>query len=303
MHEDNLMVTSENLITAALNGGGHDNITASLVLIEESTHESSRFVHFNPKPKLVDMTSTQQFGGGSTPSAPKKSKLAYFIGGGVILIGTCVGVMMMMGKEDVENRKSVCLKVEDLTSGKGCNSIKLEDSVDVKNDTLEVPCGDEIKIIFIENNRISKIDKKSLEDNDPYDSASKNEGVENEESKKTENNKKILDLMNESQIKKLKIGSAVEDKNGVQIIHKHKITVKDKKIEDIVVLHTVQSGQGLSGIVKLYKSRNKSLSELVVAKYNQQHGSLTEDQKSDIMIEEHKLTAGSIIEIPLKGKE
>jgi protein phosphatase len=33
MKEDNLLVTSENLITAALNGGGHDNVTASLLLI------------------------------------------------------------------------------------------------------------------------------------------------------------------------------------------------------------------------------------------------------------------------------
>jgi len=60
MKVNNLMVASENLITAALNGGGLDNVTATLVLIEESAHMQSRFVHFNPKPKFNDMTSTQQ---------------------------------------------------------------------------------------------------------------------------------------------------------------------------------------------------------------------------------------------------
>ena len=51
IQEDNLSVCVENLITAALNGGGTDNITATLVLIEESPHLSSRFTDFNPRPR------------------------------------------------------------------------------------------------------------------------------------------------------------------------------------------------------------------------------------------------------------
>jgi hypothetical protein len=302
MQEDNLMVTSENLITAALNGGGHDNITASLVLIEESTHTSSRFVHFNPKPKVIDLTSTQQFGDVSTPSVPKKSKLPYFIGGGVLLLGASIAVMMMMGKEEVPKESEKLLTKEALTTYvcKNINDLKVKKKVGFDADTIVNSACDGVNHIFIiKDSIIVKVYSEKLKDPVEIENSDSNESKGTEPTSINAS----LNQMSESQIKQLKIGSEIDEKNGTQVIHNHKITIKSKKIDDIVILHKVLKNQGLESIVSMYKSRNNKLSGTVIAKYNQQHGSLTEDEKSNIMNEKHELTAGSILEIPLKGNQ
>jgi serine/threonine protein phosphatase PrpC len=193
MQEDNLMVTSENLIMAALNGGGHDNITASLVLIEESTHTSSRFVHFNPKPKVMDMTATQQFGGSVAQSAPKKSKLPYFIGGAVVVLGACVAVIMMMfGNQEEKDKEKIAHKVytlDVLKSAIDCENIQEGDSVIVDCDTtLIIKCDTESFSLVIKGNIIvSKTPAKTKDDSKAIDSKS---GSEKDESKKEKDDSK-----------------------------------------------------------------------------------------------------------------
>lgn len=300
MQEDNIAVTAENLITAALNGGGHDNITASLVLIEESTHSVSRFVDFNPKPKMSDMSSTQQFGGISNVPNKKKSKLPYIIGGGVVLLGASVAVIMMMGKEVISKKADGCLKINELQSGIGCSSVQKNDSIDVKSGSFDIPCDDNITTIKIVNYRILDIDVKTIDDNsEVIDTENSQKEKQKEPEEKTE--KLSLKEMTEDQIKKLKIGSEINETNGVFIVHNHKVTIKSKKIDDIVILHKVAKNQGLGSIVSLYKSRNKKLSESVIAIYNQTHGTLTEIEKDNIVNKEHDLNVGSTLEIPLKG--
>ena len=266
MHEDNLLVTSENLITAALNGGGHDNVTASLVLIEESAHASSRFVHFNPKPKVQDMTSTQQFGGGSTKSVKKKSMLPYIISGAVLLFGAGVVLMMMMGKEDSKPEVSNCLHVEQLRNGNGCQNINENDSIDVQNDTFEIPCGDSIKKITIVNSRISKIDSKLKEENAEFSNSGTSEDDNDKSSKGKEKSivPKKIEKMSKQEIKALKVESSVLDEKGEFEVHGFKIVVEKNKVkskvkvekqeDQIIKTHTVKDQENLSKIVSIYIS-------------------------------------------------
>jgi serine/threonine protein phosphatase PrpC len=231
MQEDNLMVTSENLITAALNEGGLDNITASLVLIEESTHTSSRFVHFNPKPKVMDMTSTQQFGGGNTLMAPKKSKLPYFIGGGVLLLGVSVAVMMM-GKED-EKEKITYKKytLDALESATDCENIVVGDSVEVDNDTIiGIKCKSDSLYISIKSKVIVSL-KPPKE--------TKNTGIHSVDVK----------------------GKSKKEKDESKKISKS--TTNNKSI-----VHTVKSGENLNSIVNQYISQCPNLSIKILIEHN-----------------------------------
>ena len=52
-----LSLTATNLVNAALEAGGHDNVTVTLVGIHESSHKKSTFKHFNP----IDHKKTQEF--------------------------------------------------------------------------------------------------------------------------------------------------------------------------------------------------------------------------------------------------
>ena len=274
MQEDNLMVTSENLITAALNGGGHDNITASLVLIEESTHTSSRFVHFNPKPKVIDLTSTQQFGDVSTPSVPKKSKLPYFIGGGVLLLGASIAVMMMMGKEEVPKESEKLLTKEALTTYvcKNINDLKVKKKVGFDADTIVNSACEGVNHIFIiKDSIIVKVYSETIK-------APKNPAVENPvgENKATAP-KKIKD-MTQKEILGLKVGTIVLDEKGTFERHGFKILVDKKKVkskdalsksaQNGLKIHTVSSGESLNSIVKKYSTDCPNLSADKLIEHN-----------------------------------
>ena len=68
----NLTQSGEDLIRAALDAGGLDNVTATMVAIEESAHSISKFVDYNPVKKF-DGSSTQAFM--TSPSTSSKSKI------------------------------------------------------------------------------------------------------------------------------------------------------------------------------------------------------------------------------------
>ena len=133
MQEDNLMVTPENLITAALNAGGTDNITASLVLIEESEHASSSFVHFNPKSKVNDPISSQESRSGSSRSFKKKIKLSYLIAGGIFLIGAIVAVILLMYKKEDASHSKKSVKENPISQSPNNSDEKSKDKVQPEN--------------------------------------------------------------------------------------------------------------------------------------------------------------------------
>lgn len=85
----NLTQSGEDLIRAALDAGGLDNVTATMVAIEESAHTISKFVDYNPIKKF-DGSSTQAFM--MPPNSNSKSKIfsmknIFILSVFVILIG------------------------------------------------------------------------------------------------------------------------------------------------------------------------------------------------------------------------
>lgn len=287
MQEDNIAVTAENLITAALNGGGHDNITASLVLIEESTHSISRFVNFNPKPKMSDMSSTQQFGGISNSPVKKKSKLPYIIGGGVLLIGAGISAFLFL-KKDVElpkDKKSHKYTLIDLEKGVNCIDIKEGDKVDCEKDTtIIIKCGTDKMEITMSNSFIQSV--KPLE-------PEKDKVIVLKEKDAKAPVIKSINEMTRKEISSLKIGNPVKDIEGIYKRHGYVVTVKNKMVSkkelddeklDINILktHTVEKGQGLAAIVKLYKAECPKLSEESIIEFNSNSKKLSVKQKENL---------------------
>lgn len=308
MQEDNLIVTSENLITAALNAGGHDNITASLVLIEESVHTSSRFVHFNPKPKVIDMASTQQFGGGSATLAPiKKSKLPYFIIGGVLLIGVSIGLIMMMGKDEVP-KSSKLLTQDDLEDYvcQNVNDIKKDMKVGFDADTITNRQCEGINHIFIVKDSII-VDVYPETITKPKNSEKDTPVGQNN----TPAPKKIKD-MSKQEISSLIVGASVQDEKGEFEVHGYKIVVDRNKVkskekyqktdDQIIKTHTVKETETLSKIVSQYIEVSPGLTVEALKDFNveDKHSALSDKQKADLS--KDKIAAGMKLKIPKMAK-
>jgi serine/threonine protein phosphatase PrpC len=305
MQEDNLMVTSENLITAALNGGGHDNITASLVLIEESAHSSSRFVHFNPKPKVIDMSSTQQFGGGATAAVQKKSKLPYIIGGGTALLGGALAIIMMMMKDEVPDESQKILTKEDLKTYvcQNMNDITKDRKVDFAADTItNSQCEGTNHIFIIEDSTIVEIKTEII--NKPM----KSDDAEPEEEINVPAPKKIKN-MSKQEITSLKVGASVADEKGEFEVHGFKISVdknkvksKDKvKVENLSVNilrnHTVKASQGLDAIVQLYISKCPKLNKESLINHNVDNNTKLKSSDKQTLNQGNTIE-GMVLEIP-----
>jgi hypothetical protein len=308
MQEDNLLVTSENLITAALNGGGHDNVTASLVLIEESAHASSRFVHFNPKPKVQDMTSTQQFGGGSTKSVKKKSMLPYIIAGAVLLFGAGVVLMMMMGKEEAPVQAVKLLTQNDLENYvcQNVGDIKLDMKVSFESDTVKNnQCEGTTHVFIVEDSSITEVyTEKILKSNDSDDD--KPEG----EASPTVSKK--IEEMSKKEIKALNVGTSVLDEKGDFDRHGFKIVVEKNKVkskvkvekqeDQIIKTHTVKDQENLSKIVSMYINVSPGLTVEALKDFNveDKKSALTSKQKEDLSAD--KIAIGMKLKIPKIAK-
>jgi serine/threonine protein phosphatase PrpC len=305
MQEDNLMVTSENLITAALNGGGHDNITASLVLIEESAHSSSRFVHFNPKPKVIDMTSTQQFGGGATAAVQKKSKLPYIIGVGTALLGCALAIIMMLMKDEVPDESQKMLTKEELMNYvcQNMNDITKDMKVDFAADTITNSQCDGTKHIFIiEDSTIVEIKTENIIKPKNSDDAESAEEIN------IPAPKKIKD-MSKQEITSLKVGASVADEKGDFEEHGFKISVENKKVKskdkvkvenssvNILKNHTVKAGQGLEAIVQLYITKCPKLNKESLINHNVDNNSRLKSADKQTL-NQGKTIEGMVLEIP-----
>ncbi len=306
MQEDNLEVTCGNLITAALNGGGTDNITASLVLIQESAFASSNFVHFNPKPKVNDLASTQVFAGAATKSVKRKTKLLYLIGGTVFLLAAFITVMLLMDqkKGPIYNPEKRYTKTE--IEGYPCNNISdiIEGTkVDFKEGEISnSECGEKEKYVFIvKDSTIIQIDKtKSIE--------IKESGDENPPPK-TPPAPKEIKKMTEKEIKALKVGDPVKEANGEFTCHGFKIVIKNHKVTSkeksqpenvdsprILKNHKV-TVEGLDDIVNLYKSKCPKLSKETLVNHNVVHNNKLSKTEKEALNKE-KTIKGMVLEIP-----
>ena len=90
---ENLQLSGDNLIRAALDAGGTDNITATIVAIDESVYGNSTFVDYNPIKKF-NAASTQSY---SIPSQPTQGgKAGLFSAKNVAIAGTFVALIAII---------------------------------------------------------------------------------------------------------------------------------------------------------------------------------------------------------------
>lgn len=90
---ENLQLSGDNLIRAALDAGGTDNITATIVAIDDSVYGKSTFVDFNPIKKF-NAASTQSY---SIPSQPTQGgKAGLFSTKNIALAGTFVALIAVI---------------------------------------------------------------------------------------------------------------------------------------------------------------------------------------------------------------
>ncbi len=95
-----LSLTATNLINAALEAGGHDNVTVTLVGIHESSHKKSTFKHFNP----IDYKNTQEFPQTSV-NKKKPAKTVLWVATSLVLM-VLIGVglwLIYQNKSDGQN--------------------------------------------------------------------------------------------------------------------------------------------------------------------------------------------------------
>jgi serine/threonine protein phosphatase PrpC len=275
LQEDNLDVSTINLITAANNAGGHDNITASLVLIEESVHATSYFQHFNPKQSFGDMRNTQNFGNSVAPVASTNSKLWYIVGASALAVGIIAAIFLFKDDEEVkptvENEKKYTLS--ELEQANDCLNFNEGDSVSVADNldtTIQINCnGDQYKL-HIQHSQITEKTSVVETVKDPEENGQITVSTP----------QKDINSMTRSEIKSLKKGSEVSNRNGQYERHGYIIKVVDKKVESIeakqqspandgIIKHQVVNGEGMDAIVNKYKGQGcKNISADLIIDHN-----------------------------------
>lgn len=307
LQEDNLEVSTINLITAANNAGGHDNITASLVLIEESVHATSYFQHFNPKQSFGDMRNTQNFENSAASVANKNAKLWYIIGASALAVGIIAAMFLFKDEEEVkppvENEKKYTLT--ELEQANDCLNFNVGDSISVADNldtTIQINCnGDQFKL-HIQHSQITE--KTSVVD-------ITEEQVGNGQ---TTINKAQKDVktMTKSEIKSLNIGDVVSNANGSYERHGFVIKVADKKVvtketkqqppaNDGIIKHDVGDGEGLDAIVNKYKEQGcRNISADLIIDHNSKlpFFSGTKNKAKLSKLQESKLDKTWVLEIP-----
>lgn len=264
---NNIEIAAENLITAALNAGGTDNITAALVKIEESIHAKSTFSHFNPIPK-PDFVTTQQIGGKKSPESTKDNKKWFFIGAAMLAIILSVGLYLKFSGGEkpvvVNNSSEKSYTREEIESCPKENQDDLKNAKvsDVANETIEIKdSGDKAVVkdsIVIEV--IEKTDRKATEKNS--------------------------DIKTEKKTKEEKAKSETKTQQS------EKVSTESQRI---LKKHTVTSGQGLKAIVDKYKGNCPKLSVESLKEHNLNSPNFKGDKGK---LEKEELIKGWVLEIP-----
>ena len=261
MSVDHIEIAAENLITAALNAGGTDNITAALIKIEESSHAKSFFTHFNPIPKL-DLVNTQQIGG-KKPSTPQTNNKKWILlaAGLLVSLGIVLLYSKFSGNENIEGKE---------TKSKSYSRSEIE----------QYPLNN---LDSLEGKKISDVANDTIEINNSTKCAIVKDSI-------------ITELREIEIIKKP--NPTVKQKKEDSQTNKDKTTKKPTNItgeKPKPKTHKVVEGEGLQSIVNKYKSDCPNLSQERLKDFNVNSPNFKGDkaklQKDDIFI-------GWILEIP-----
>jgi len=101
LQAENIQKSGEDLIRAAKDAGGYDNITATIIAIDQSKHLASEFVSYNPK-AFFDGASTEAHWGNASKKKPffsSKKGIIILSSFGLLLLLTFGYVLMPKDKE------------------------------------------------------------------------------------------------------------------------------------------------------------------------------------------------------------
>jgi serine/threonine protein phosphatase PrpC len=152
---EDLNRSSRTLIQAALDAGGHDNVTVTLVGITESPHAISRFKHYNPKPNF-DASGTQNFDSSAQTGQSNQNKKWLYAALGLIVVAlffvTYIKFFYSPDSSDSAGDEKLYSK-EDLEAWAfGNRSFLWNINVECEDDTLLI-CDDRIQVV-ISNNKV-----------------------------------------------------------------------------------------------------------------------------------------------------
>ncbi len=259
---NNIEIAAENLITAALNAGGTDNITAALVKIEESVHVKSTFSHFNPIPK-PDFISTQQIGGKKSPVTTKDNKKWLLIGGAMLAVILFVGLYLKFSggeKPVVKKEKDIVTitkkRIEEYPKENQNELLKAKVS-DVINDTIEIEGSGDLAVV-----------KDSF----------------------------VLEILEKPKSKVIKKPDNDEVKKRQE--KESKAKKESDKNKDMSTKYVVKSKDTFDKICRDQISKCKGLSKDLIINANENRTDLTEEERANFQRTDPKLVPGMTIIIP-----
>ena len=262
---NNIEIAAENLITAALNAGGTDNITSALVKIEESSHIKSTFSHFNPIPK-PDFVSTQQIGGKKATEPTKDNKKWLLIGGAMLAVILSFGLYLKFsgGEEPVvvndNSEKSYTREEIEKWPNENQDELQGKKLSDIANDTIKIEGSGDLAVV-----------KDS-----------------------------VVFLILEKPKSKV-----IKQPNSDEVKEKKEKESKTKKVvvqnENKTIIHVVKNGEYLDDIVKKYKLTCSQITADLIKSANDLNDKLTNAQKG-ILNKGGKLEKGMKIIIPCDEK-
>ena len=262
---NNIEIAAENLITAALNAGGTDNITSALVKIEESAHIISTFSHFNPIPK-PDFVSTQQIGGKKPIEPTKDNKKWLLIGGAMLAVILSFGLYLKFsGGEKLEPK------------------VGLESDIITKQNIEDCPKLNQSDLL---NKKVSDVANEIIVIKDSGDSAVVKDSI-------------VFKILEKSKPK------VVEQPNSDEVKEKKEKESKTKKVvvqnDNKTIIHVVKNGEYLDDIVKKYKPTCSQITADLIKSANDLNDKLTIAEKG-ILNKGGKLEKGMKIIIPCDEK-
>jgi serine/threonine protein phosphatase PrpC len=259
---NNIEIAAENLITAALNAGGTDNITAALVKIEESAHVKSTFSHFNPVPK-PDFVSTQQIGGKKPTEPTKDNKKWLLIGGAILAIVLSFGLYLKFsGGEKLEPK------------------VGLENDIISKQNIEDCPKLNQLDLL---DKKVSDVANEIIVIKDSGDSAVVKDSFVVEIIEKTE--PKVIKQPNSDEVKER------QEKES-------KAKKESDKNKDKSTMYVVKSKDTFDKICKDQISKCKGLSKDMIINANENRTDLTEEERANFQRTDPKLVPGMKIIIP-----
>ncbi len=216
---DNIESSTHILIKAALDSGGLDNVTATLVAIDESSHVKSQFIDYNPKISTkLDQTDFNLIRSKNTLKDSKKGKrnIVFLTAIGLCLIFFGLVFFTDLFSKAVKKDKTANLEVtlskisdhypinslRDLKGKKVVNYNKDSTLIVNGKDIIEIKKGEIISVTISKETEIKINIQKELN----------KKKIENKQEKKEESVDPILSKMNSEDLDKLEKGEFVSEK-------------------------------------------------------------------------------------------